>query len=184
MSDLEDLIELFNIKDKKSTEKYCRNFVLRSEDLSAVILAARLGAMKPYTYTCHFVTTTPEHLHPTKNDIAAIAANGVGRLKPTALKAVTKVNQIFKDRRMFSAHLFYPPSRKYWHLFYFDQRDVEAIGNHWRKGGPHIHYSRESFCREPLDQIWKNICTDNPSPPKAIHIRYDYHHNRPKLQRG
>ena len=101
-----------------------------------------------------------------------------------ARKTVTKVFQIFQDRRMFSAHLFYTPSNKFWHLFYFDQLDVTDINNHWKAGGPHIHYSRESFTSAPLADVWRRVRARPPNPPPSVHVRYDYHHNRKRKHAG
>jgi hypothetical protein len=176
---IEKLVKLFNLEDKKSVERYCRDLLISSDDRFHIILAGRAPGIRPYLYACHFDQRTPEHLNPTDRDLAALASNGVGTLSRSARKTVTKISQIFQDRRLFSAHLFYTPSHKYWHLFYFDQRDVTAERNHWKIGGPHIHYSRESFCREPLREVWQAIRGSPPRPPRSFHIRYDYHHNRP-----
>ena len=89
-----------------------------------------------------------------------------------AQKAFRKIDQIFKDRRQFAAHLFFMPSHKYWHLIYFDQRDTESKGNHWKIGGTHVHYSRESFCQQSMKVMWQNICSNPPKPPNSLHIRY------------
>lgn len=177
---LETLLRLLNIESKNEAKKYCRDLVIRSEDLSHIILTGRVSGLHPYEYACHFDQIAPPHLTPTDQDFAALSANGVGPMSRAARKTATKIAQIFEDRRVFSAHLFYTPSGKYWHLFYFDQRDITIRGNHWKVGGPHIHYSRESFCREPLKDVWRNVCASPPQPPSSIHIKYDYHHNRRK----
>lgn len=175
---LEKILRLLNIEGKKELQKYCRDLVIRSEDMFHLILAGRTSGLQPYKYACHFDQITPAHLNPTDQDFAALSTNGVGSLSRAARKTVTKISQIFQDRRVFSAHLFYMPSFKYWHLFYFDQRDVADTTNHWKIGGSHIHYSRESFCREPLAVVWAAVCASPPCLPSSVHIRYDYHHNR------
>lgn len=181
---LEKLLQLFNIEGKRDVKKYCRDLVVRSEDLFHVILAGHVSGLKPYKYACHFAHISPEHLRPTDRDLAALAENGIGPLSREARKTVTKISQIFQDRRLFAAHLFYTPSTKYWHMFYFDQRDVSDVANHWKVGGPHIHYSRESFCREPLAPVWRAVCSSPPRPPSSLHIRYDYHHHRRRRNDG
>lgn len=60
-------------------------------------------------------------------------------------------------------------------------RDYSADENHW-KHGPHIHYSRDSFTSEPLEEVWRKICQAAPEFPKSIHVRYDYHHNRRRVK--
>lgn len=171
------LLGLFNLSKKRGVEKYCQEIVISSHDFASVLLAGRVAGLGPYKYACHFHESTPDHLHPNKDELAALAANGVGQLRGAALKAMRKVNQVFRDRRMLAMHLFYTPSQKYWHLFYFDQRDHEDRNNHW-KHGPHIHYSQDLFTREPLPQVWANATAEKPVFPPSLHVRYDYHHNR------
>lgn len=173
---MERFLGLFNLSKKKQVERYCQDIVITSEDFANVLLAARITGLGPYRYACHFQEATPEHLHPKNEELSALGSNGVGKLKGPALKAMWKVNQIFRDRRLLAMHLFYTPSQKYWHLFYFDQRDYDARENHW-KHGPHIHYSQDLFTKEPLEQVWSHATSDKPRFPPSLHVRYDYHHN-------
>jgi len=175
---LNNLVELLNIEKKREVKKYCRDFVVRSEDLFHLILAGNASSLKPYKYKSHFSEMVPSHLNPTDYDLSALASNGVGPMSHEANKTATKIGQIFKDRRLFAAHLLYMPDGRYWHLFYFDQRDIDKYENHWNAGGPHIHYSRESFCRKSLAEMWSQVCLPIPKLPSSIHIRYDYHHHR------
>src|SRR5665647_2495398 len=94
------LVELFNIADKKSAKKYCRDIVVTSKDLYHIILAGRSGTLEPYQYACHFADIVPSQLTPTARDEEALQANGVGPLSPRAAKAVSKIMQIHKGRRM------------------------------------------------------------------------------------
>lgn len=174
---LAKLLGLFNLSKKREVEHYCQDLVISSNDFASMLLAGRVAGLGPYRYACHFHEITPEHLHPKKEELSALGKNGVGPLQGAALKAMRKVNQIFRDRRLLAMHLFYTTSQKYWHLFYFDQRDYEDRKNHWRHG-PHIHYSQDLFTKEPLPQVWASATAENPSFPPSIHVRYDHHHNR------
>lgn len=174
---LEKLLGLFNLSKKREVVRYCQNLIITSEDFAKVLLASRITGLGPYKYACYFADITPDHLHPRDEELAALGLNGVGPLRGSALKAVRKVDQIYRDRRLLSMHLFYVPSQKYWHLFYFDQRDYLNHKNHW-KHGPHIHYSQDLFTRDPLLQIWERAISEKPIFPPSIHVRYDYHHNR------
>jgi len=174
---LEKLLGLFNLAKKKDIERYCRDLIVSSEDLTKILLVGRVTGLGQYNYACHFDDIIPHHLHPKDAEHDALANNGVGPLTGDARKAMRKIGQIFKDRSLMAVHLFYTPSKKYWHMFYFDQRDYNARNNHW-KLGPHIHYSQDSFINEPLDSIWARVVSQTPQFPPSIHIRYDYHHNR------
>jgi hypothetical protein len=52
-----------------------------------------------------------------------------GKLTPETRRTIRTINQIFHQRRLLTAHIFFNPQR--WHIFYFDQRDMDASGqNH------------------------------------------------------
>lgn len=174
---LEKLGALFNLGRKREVERYCRDLVITSEDFADVVLAARIAGFGPYTYTCHFREIAPESLEPSQEEINALGRSGVGALSGNALKAARKMDQLFRDRRLLATHLFYSRLYKYWHMFYFDQRDYQPSGNHWDHG-PHLHYSQYSFTRESLQAIWQRVCAVKPELPPSVHVRYDYHHNR------
>jgi len=173
----EDLVTLFNTERKRDVQALCRKLVIGSDEFANVVLAARVAGLGPYLYACHFAEVAPEHLAPSSEELNALGRSGVGTLSGKALAAVRKIDQMFEDRRLLAAHLFYDRSLKFWHLFYFDQRDYQADKNHW-KHGPHLHYSRDSFTREPLSEIWRKVCQPKPEFPKSVHVRYNYHHNR------
>jgi len=167
-----NIFGLFNSSTKKSAEKLARDLTITSKDLFHIIMAGKNGVLEPYRYACHFSQFTPQHLLPTEIDHARLSASRVGPHTPGSKKLFNKISGILKDRRIFAAHLFYTPSHEYWHLIYFTQRDTDPRNNHWKIGGPHIHYSRESFCNEPMSEIWRAVCSDPPKPPGSIHIRY------------
>lgn len=165
------ILDLFNLPDKKAVQKFCREATITNQEFASVAMAAHAGILAPYKYARHFAELVPEHLIPAPGDSAALAANGVGPMGPAAQKFMNKVTQIFRDRRMFGAHLFYMPSKEIWHLLYFDQRDMSTDGNHWKQGS-HIHYSRESYSNDPLDMVWERILATPPKPPASEHVRY------------
>lgn len=173
LAGLEKLLTLLNAEDKKTAEKLCRDLVVERKDLVQLILAGRAGALEPYKYACHFAQIHPEHLRPTPRDDAALGQNGIGPLAPRAAKAVRKMFQTFEERRMFAAHLFYLPGQDIWHLFYFDQRDLDEHQNHWTVGGSHIHYSRECFTQQSLAAVWGAVCGLPPNPPGSLHVRFE-----------
>ena len=169
---LEGLIALLNAEKKADAQKICRSLVVNDKDLADLILVGIAGALEPYIYVKHFSEYQPEHLSLKNQELGAIGRNGVGPLAPKARKALNKITQLFVDRRLFCAHLFHEPSHKRWHLFYFDQRDRSSDGNHWKAGGPHIHYSRESLTRGSLQEVWRAVCQMPPELPNSLYIRY------------
>lgn len=166
------LIDLLNARSKREVLKTARDLVITSSGFASFLLAARVGTLEPYIYTCCFREIQPESLCPNEADLLAMGANGVGQLKPDAAKGFRKVSQMMRDRRMFSAHLLYLPDWSIWHLFYFDQRDTTERGNHWKAGGPHIHYAREFDTQLSANEMWREVQSNPPSPPRGIHVRY------------
>lgn len=166
------LLDLINAPNKRDAQRICRDLVVESKDLFELIVAGRHGLLPPYRYACHFSDYAPEHVIPTSGQISALSQHGPGEFTGEAKTAVNKLFQTFKDRRMFAAHLFYLPEQDYWSLFYFDQRDRSEFGNHWKIGGPHIHYACEAFTSDPMQAMWRKICQVSPNPPRAEHVRY------------
>jgi hypothetical protein len=87
-------------------------------------------------------------------------------------KFVRKISQLFRDRRVFCSHLIYMPTKDRWHLICFDQRDMAEAGNHWKAGGSHIHYSRECYSNDSLDEVWTRVRGRPPKRPASEHIRF------------
>jgi hypothetical protein len=135
----QSFLKLFTFDKKRDLEKYCREVVINADDFANFILACESGLLQ-LLHRIHYRDYVPEHLHPTDQDLAALAANPVGPLQPGAQKAVRKLGQIFKERRYLVGHIFYLPDLSQWHFFQFDQRDLEdERGNHWKEGA-HIHF--------------------------------------------
>src|SRR3569832_2648125 len=103
---LERLLQLFNIEAKKDVQKYCRDLVIRSEDLTNIVLAGSVEGLQPYKYACHFAQISPEHLNPTERDLAALAANGVGQMSRAVWFSVSLLFLFFFVCRLFSVLLF------------------------------------------------------------------------------
>jgi len=167
----EKLIRLFNIETKRELEKYCREIVVHGSDLVALILGGQAGVLDPYKYACHFDQKVGPHLNPSTEEFSALDQNGVGPLKGKAKKAVSKVFQMFRERRCLAAHLFYTPSHAYWYLFYFDQRDTASQRNHWVHGS-HIHLITSHWPNLTLEDAWQQVLSGKLNFTNKIHLRY------------
>lgn len=168
---LKGLLLLLNARKKRDAERAARDLVITKDLLANFVLAARLGGVAPLEYFCHFDEIVPDHLPPKSDDLSALASNGVGPLGPAAAKTLRKVIQIFRDRSLFSVHLLFEPPGRYWHLFYFNQRDYAAADNHWQHGS-HIHYSSDLISQQPLQEVWSGIRQRPPVTPPSLHIRF------------
>ena len=170
--ELADFFELFNAPTKREAIKLCKAMTVTDEGLATLIMAARAGLLAPYEYACHFSNHLPKELTFGERERSGLADNGLGSFGPEARRSAVRISQIFKERRLFAAHLFFDTSHRYWHLIYFDQRDRDWRDNHWKVGGPHIHYSRETFVAKPLKEVWRSVRAAPPRPPTSAHIRY------------
>jgi hypothetical protein len=170
-ADCSSLIELCNFKDKREAEKFCRSLTIRQTDFTLFILCAQSGVFAPYRYASHFEDRPIPHLIPSEDERVALAANGLGPLQGQARKALTKVEQFFRDRRHLCTHLFYTPDHAFWNLFQFDQRDIAARDNHWEYGA-HLHYASDAWINADAGTIWNQIRTGKRRFP-TIHIRFN-----------
>lgn len=169
---LKDLLDIFNCKSKRELEKLARNKVIYQQDFVALILAAQHNELTPYMYSNHFDRRTPSYLIPNQEEYEAISNNGVGKYKtPKAQKFANKIFQFSYQQRMTAAHLFYTPDHKYWHLFYFDDKDKSKYDNHW-KHGPHIHFVSDLWPNLSLSYVWEKVCSGKLSFNNKLHLKY------------
>ncbi len=167
------LVHLFNTTSKAKLEKYCRDFVLRQTDLVMWIMIAQTGGLDAYRYASHFDDKVPAHLHPTDEERAAIGKSEIGQPLPEkAKKAMSKISQLFVERRHFCAHLFYTLDEQYWFLFYFDQRDLAKRNNHW-KYGPHVHLISHHWPNLQVDEVWQRVQRGDAKFTNKLHLRYE-----------
>jgi hypothetical protein len=171
-SAIPELIELLNAPDRATAEAICRSLVISDDDLVQFLLAARVGLLEPYRYATHFTDYIASDASIESIELTPIASSEVGPMSRPAVKAFRRIEHAFNVRRLFAAHLLYTPGHTRWHLFYFDQRDSQVDSNHWKAGGAHIHYSRESYSRSSLREVWGKVCAPSPEVPGHTYIRY------------
>jgi hypothetical protein len=169
---LKALLELLNLDSKAEVERHCRGLVVHGDDFAGLVLTAQVGGLGNYLYASHFDERVPDQLNPKPSEREAAGRAKVGLLEGEAKTFFSKIDQIFKQRRLFAAHLLYTASHKYWHLLYFDQRDTADDDNHWKEGS-HIHYANDRFHRDPLNDIWARVKKGETTFLKPVHIRYD-----------
>jgi hypothetical protein len=167
------LLELFNFRSKSEAMRHCAGLVVHRQDLVALILGAQHGALAPYRYANHFADNVPPHLLPSEAEHLAIQQNEVGKFQTHgARKFVSKIFQLFRARRVLAAHLFYTPNHRYWHLFYFDNRDTtKESKNHW-KYGSHIHYISDLWSTVSMEQAWAQVKSGHVAFSSKAHLRY------------
>lgn len=170
---LNSLLTIFNIKKKSDLIDHCRQSVIDAADLANLTLACMTEAIPIRHFRFH-KHHHPEHLVPKERDHEALARNGVGPLSKDAKRFVNKIDQMLEQRRLFNGHLFIPAEYPTdWHLFYFDQRDVDRHRNHWELG-EHIHLmNMVTHPRLPVLELVKKLeSEDRPKLGGGLHIRY------------
>lgn len=176
---MSSLLGLFNVKTKSELETYCRDLVIDQTDLVELILAARIGALSPYLYASHFDEIVGDHLRPREDELEALGKNGIGPLEGKAAKAINRVGQLFKERRVVAAHLFYTSDHGYWNLLYMLQGeggDTDPRNNHWRHG-PHMHFISDLWGRLQLREVWQRVMAGDLKLP-SMHIRFTAPHTK------
>ncbi len=169
----EALLGLFDIKVKSELKKYCRNLIITRSVLADLILTVTVGGLGSYKYASHFADIVPEHLSPKSEELEALARSGIGTIEGKAAKGVRRLSQLFNERKLFAAHLFYTPDHTYWYLFYFSAgRDTAKLRNHW-KHGPHIHLICDLWSQIDMLDAWAQIKSGKINFPTPLHIRYD-----------
>ena len=135
---LSALLAIFYITNKAQLIEHCGAATIESRDLANLIMACQAWTI-PIGHIPIFKHHHPAHLELTEEDRRAMASAKVGPLVGPAKKSFRKVGQMFKERRLFCGHMFWPRGVYHaWHLIYFDQRDVSLSQSHWRDGS-HIH---------------------------------------------
>ena len=141
------LQKLLAIEKKSVLKKFCKEITITQDDLISLIFnSSTIG----YLHARKHHEFVPKHLPPKDNESKALAGASVGqKLTGDAMKYLNKVSQIFRERRLLSAHVFYNNTK--WHLFYFDLDDIDEGDNHWTHGS-HIHF---------VNYLWPNLDINN-----------------------
>ena len=170
-SNLEGMAKIFSFEKKQDLERYLRSLTIRSEDFFALVLACEHSG-NPFSHEITYRDKVPEHLVPSDSEIQALENTPAGTLLTgDAEKAVRKMSQSFKERRYLVGHMFFTPDYAKWHLFCFDQRDLDTEGNHWKEGS-HVHFINWLWPRQDAKSVWSNFVTEDQRPGGAIHLRF------------
>lgn len=169
-----DLLDIFDITEKSKLVEHARAATIRSGEFASLILACKVQAI-PFGHIPIFKHHHPEHLELSDNDLKALSENGVGPFNPSAQKSANKVFAMFRERRLFNGHMIWPMTHPgEWHLFYFDQRDIEQHRNHWR-GGSHLHLLNwvTHPRTDPNSLLQQLRGSQRPKLTGSLHISYD-----------
>lgn len=173
MTDVESfkkVLRIFEIDKKKELDWYCRGITIDSEDFFYLILAAEQGLIG-YNHRIHHKDIVPKELELDSGKIDPLETDESGHLIAESLKFFRKAKQIFEVRRFLVGHMFYTSNHKYWHFFYFDQRDHSKNANHWEHG-PHIHLINWLWPNYNSKSLWSDFLSEKPKMKGALHIRY------------
>lgn len=172
VSSTEEFLRIFSITTKQELEKHCRTLVIEKGSFAGLVLGCLTGQV-PWFHDSIRKYKVPEHLDLKDKDMEAIGRSEVGQpISKGALKAFTKMDQMFKDRTVEVGHIFAAPDLSWWNLFYFSEKDTSIEGNHW-EGGAHIHLINYlTRPRETAKSIWSKFKAGD-KLGSAIHIRFN-----------
>jgi len=171
---LNNLLHLMSIKKLNDLKKYAKTLVITKNEFVTLSLCAKLNDLEsfPYLYKMHYVEHIPKHLFPTEKDHLSLTHTN-GLLDERAKKVVSRITQLFKERKWTAGHLFYTPNYSYWHLFYFEIKDLNEEDNHWKKGGRHLHYISDLWPNYNMNDIWQLFCSGSKDFGDNVHIRFN-----------
>lgn len=164
----EYLKKMLEIDKKSELEKYCKDIIITQEDFARLVYSSYSVGYRHKIKNHDFV---PPHLLPSDEERNALSLSKAGEtLNQPAKKLVSKISAIFNDRRCLVAHIFYNQTK--WHLFYFDNRDMENIcRNHWKEGA-HVHFVNYLWPNYDIKTLWGNFDKKDASAGDRLHIRF------------
>lgn len=164
----EKIIVLLNIDKKSELEKYCKNLIITLEELVGLIINCNGIGYLHEIKTHQFI---PSHLKHTDEELNSLCLLKQHIITKQFKKFINKISQIFKERRWLIAHLFFNETK--WHLFYFDQRDINRSKNHWKEG-EHIHFVNYLWPQYSRDELWSSFGQKNTRIKDKLHIKFIY----------
>ena len=171
-SSYDTLVQLFDFTKKSDLERYARNLVIRGDDFAMLILKCEIEGV-PFKHAISCKDIVPKHLDPSDDEIAALKNTPAGQyLARAALKAVTKMGQMFEERRYLVGHMFIGADESRWHFFCFDQRDTDQDRpNHWKEGA-HVHFVNWLWPKLSAETVWSAFTDQDQRPGGTIHLRF------------
>lgn len=169
---LKAFIEIFDCDKKSELKKLCKSEQLFGSGFINLILAAESSAF-PYRHEIHHREYVPEVLNLTDEDLKTIGTAKVGKMEKDVAKAFNKITQTFKQRTILIGHLFYTPCHTRWHLIYFDQRDTQKHGNHWKEGS-HAHIINHLWPNWTAQSIWEQFTKGTDKLNASLHFKFSH----------
>jgi hypothetical protein len=164
------ILQIFTAQKKSELKAISRAAIIDKTSFANFVLACMSGNT-PWSHQISHRQFVPEGIQPNDQELAALGKAKVGKAEGDAKKAITKIGQIFVQRRMLVGHIFYTPDLSNWHFIYFDQRDIDRRQNHWGQG-PHIHLINFLWPNQTAAGLWEQFNTGNVQLSNALHIRY------------
>ena len=161
-----DLRDLLGSDNRRQVENLAKRITITKRCLAALVAnAGRLG----YAHAIHTFEKVPNLL--TDEDRRAFfferATNAEG-----AEKAGRKIANIFRQRRVYTAHVFANTTR--WHVLSFSYDDAQlGRRGHW-KAGAHLHYT--SSVLEPGKTLAEVVAAlvQPQGEVHGLHVRIDF----------
>jgi len=175
ISSLKPFLNLMECRKLKDVKKLAKSLILSKDGFYKLIMIAKMEQFDKFEYAHQSFHREhqPEHLALTAKDLKGIAENSVGEIQGDAIKAFSKINQMYKERKSVVGHMFYTPDFKYWHFFYFDLEDTASVNNHWTHAdSPHIHYICDLNPQYTAESAWGKFINGSKSFGGNVHIRY------------
>lgn len=156
------LQELLSISTKRDLEKFVREIKITKDDFVTLVWnAPSIG----YLHDIQYREFRPADAH---FEADLLREPHEEQRRQNFRKVVGQLSRIFDQRRLLTAHIFLNSER--WHVFYFDQRDRQLSGNHW-KHGPHMHFVNFLWPNYDPAELWETLQEAETKVRGKLHIR-------------
>ena len=158
------LQELLGISRKRELERFVREIEITKHDFVTLVWnASSIG----YRHDIQHHEFRPAGA---RFDADLLRVPDAEQKRRNLRTVVGQINRIFEQRRLLTAHIFWNLER--WHVFYFDQRDMQSLDNHWEHGS-HIHFVNFLWRNYDPEKLWEALQEAETRVGGKLHIRYD-----------
>jgi hypothetical protein len=157
----EKIATIFAFTEKSELKKHLKKLTITLDDLARARFAAPVGGYGHRFKNYQFV---PEQIQERFGEIRRLRSGGeIG-------KVLGILNGVFDQRRLATAHMF--ETEHEWHVFYFDNRDLEeAPKSHWVHG-PHVHFVNYLWSNLNREEVWASLAR-RANRAYGLHVRFD-----------
>ncbi len=162
------LKKIFEFKKKREVRGYLRSIKITQNDFVALINNSEQIGYSHRLIKREFV---PENLELNADDLGAIKASKMGPLSHKTQKAVSKIGEIFQQRKVNHCHLYERGDE--WHAFLFTYEDIRGDRRPHFKHGTHVHYVSSLWGTISKEDLLRSMEKRHKGDGGALHVKIE-----------